>query len=58
MMRIVPLPQFDALAAVHAYFLERYEDPTVISRDFMEFWIKQGKTPQQIFQIATNRRES
>jgi hypothetical protein len=48
----------DQLAAVHAFFREKHEDPNVYSPDFFHYWIVQGKTPAQIFRIACNQKES
>ena len=46
------------LVAVHRYFREQGEDPTIYAPDFFLFWLQHGKRPAQIFRIATNRRES
>jgi hypothetical protein len=40
------------LAAVHAYFLARGEDPTVFEPEFFLFWIAQGYSPAQVFAAA------
>jgi hypothetical protein len=52
------VPTDPRVQAIHAYFWRRYEDPTVIAKEFFTYWIDKGKTAAQIFQIATNQRES
>lgn len=57
-MRIVTLPRSEILAAVHDYFWARDEDPTVISRDFFDYHLRQGRSPEQIYRIACGMKES
>ena len=46
----------DRLIAAHAYFRSQGDDPQVFSPDFFRHWIAQGMTPEQMYEIATNRR--
>lgn len=44
-----------AVAAVHAYFSARGEDPTVITPAFFLYHLSHGKTADQIFRIAVGQ---
>lgn len=47
-----------SLQRVHAFFRNHGEDPSVIAPDFFQHWIEAGKSPDAIFRIATNAKES
>jgi hypothetical protein len=44
------------LLDAHAYFRSQGQEPQHFAPDFMAYWIRQGKTPEQIYEIACNRR--
>ena len=46
----------DRLIAAHAYFRSQGDEPQVFAPDFFAYWIAQGKTPEEMYDIACNRR--
>ena len=46
----------DRLIAAHAYFRSQGEAVEVYSPDFFRFWIQRGLTPEEIYDVACNRR--